>query len=122
MITHEPEYYTVEEVAELLRVSQPTIRRWIRAGTLRAERVGGRTIRIRREDVRPARAAAHPTIASSEAKLFPRYVGENPLPLAEWIDRADADRARLLRERGGKPFPPSLPLIHEARAERDERL
>ena len=29
---------------------------------------------------------------------------------------------RILARRGGKPFESSVPLIHEARRERDERL
>ncbi len=41
---------TVEEVAGVLRLNQVTIRRYIRAGTLKAVKVGGR-IRVRREDV-----------------------------------------------------------------------
>ena len=53
------EFYTVSEAAKMLDVSRTTIWRWINEGRLGAYRVGGRTIRIRRQDVqkmlRPAR-------------------------------------------------------------------
>lgn len=45
------EYYTVSEVAELLRVSEMTVRRWIWSGKLPAVRTG-RLVRIRQIDVR----------------------------------------------------------------------
>ena len=48
----EREFYTVTEAARLLDVSRTTIWRWINDGRLGAYRVGGRTIRIRRQDVR----------------------------------------------------------------------
>ena|SRR3990172_5768657 len=41
---------TVEEVAQLFRLNELTIRRYIKAGKLKAIKVGGR-IRVRREDV-----------------------------------------------------------------------
>jgi excisionase family DNA binding protein len=34
------QYRTVKEVADLLRVGEPTVRRWIRAGELRAIDIG----------------------------------------------------------------------------------
>ncbi len=40
---------TVEEVAQLFRLNELTIRRYIKAGKLKAIKVGGR-IRVRRED------------------------------------------------------------------------
>jgi excisionase family DNA binding protein len=43
-------YYTVEEVAKILRVSPPTVRKLIREGQLKAVRVGVQ-IRIRKEDL-----------------------------------------------------------------------
>ena len=47
----EREFYTVSEAARMLDVSRTTIWRWIDEGKLPAYRVGGRTIRIRRQDV-----------------------------------------------------------------------
>jgi excisionase family DNA binding protein len=40
-------YYTIEDVAERLKVHPNTIRRWIREGELIAVNLPGRTIRIR---------------------------------------------------------------------------
>jgi excisionase family DNA binding protein len=48
------EYYTASEAARALRVSRTTIWRWIGEGRLAAYHVGGRTLRIRREDVQKA--------------------------------------------------------------------
>jgi excisionase family DNA binding protein len=42
--------YTVDEVAEKLRVSPATVRTLIRQGELKAIRVGGQ-LRVRREDL-----------------------------------------------------------------------
>ncbi|MBI3961483.1 MAG: helix-turn-helix domain-containing protein [Deinococcus sp.] len=53
---YEPEVLTVQEVAELLRVSLPTVRRWLYSGKLPSLKLasgrgsGGR--RIRREDLK----------------------------------------------------------------------
>jgi len=56
----EREFYTASEAARKLDVSRTTIWRWIANGKLSAYRIGGRTIRIRRQDVesmlRPIRA------------------------------------------------------------------
>jgi excisionase family DNA binding protein len=40
MVTTEPRFYTVEEVAQLLRVSARTVYRLVERGELRALRVG----------------------------------------------------------------------------------
>jgi excisionase family DNA binding protein len=37
-----PDLLTVAEVADMLRVSERTVRTWTQAGTLRAVRIGGR--------------------------------------------------------------------------------
>lgn len=41
---------TVEQVAELMQVTQPTVYRWVREGQLPATRIG-RTLRFSRPDV-----------------------------------------------------------------------
>ena len=62
-------YLTVREVAELLRVSDLTVRRWIWAGKLPATRVG-RVLRIRQSDLeRLPRAGSHSP--SSQEALRP---------------------------------------------------
>lgn len=48
--SHSP-FLSISGSAELIGVTEKTIRNWISAGTLPAYRVGGRTIRIRRTDV-----------------------------------------------------------------------
>jgi excisionase family DNA binding protein len=46
-----PEWMTIEQVAEWLQVSTKTIRRYIESGSLPAVNLGGRAIRIRRQDL-----------------------------------------------------------------------
>jgi carbon-monoxide dehydrogenase medium subunit len=46
------DYLTVAEVARLLRVHRTTVWRWIATGRLHAYRIGTRTLRIRRDDLR----------------------------------------------------------------------
>jgi excisionase family DNA binding protein len=41
------EYMTIKEVAQLMRVTPRTVKRWIRAGVLKPVRLGG-TVRIKR--------------------------------------------------------------------------
>ncbi|WP_160166792.1 helix-turn-helix domain-containing protein [Caenispirillum salinarum] len=45
-------YYTVEEFADDLRVSPRTVRNWIRRGLITAVRIGPRTVRIERSELR----------------------------------------------------------------------
>jgi excisionase family DNA binding protein len=45
------EYMTMNEVAEKYKVSRQTVRKWIKEGKLRAERVGARAIRIKTKEV-----------------------------------------------------------------------
>jgi len=40
MELHEPEIYTIEEVARILKVSQTTVRRKIKTGELQSRRLG----------------------------------------------------------------------------------
>jgi excisionase family DNA binding protein len=46
-----PEWLTIEQAADWLQVSTKTIRRYIEAGSLAAVNLGGRAIRIRRQDL-----------------------------------------------------------------------
>lgn len=44
-------FYTVSEAAQILRFSPITLYRWIKAGKLKAVKVGYRNYRIKREDL-----------------------------------------------------------------------
>lgn len=46
-----PEWLTIEQAADWLQVSTKTIRRYIDAGSLPAVNLGGRAVRIRRQDL-----------------------------------------------------------------------
>jgi excisionase family DNA binding protein len=65
----EMELLTVKETADMLRVSQVTVRRYIASGKLAAVRVG-RNIRIRREDVE---GMLTPDLSEEARKIFRRY-------------------------------------------------
>ena len=43
--------YTIQEVAEIMRVHQDTVKKWIERGELSCVRLGHRTIRILQSDV-----------------------------------------------------------------------
>jgi excisionase family DNA binding protein len=106
MITHDPEYYTVREAANALRVSVPTVWRWVRSGRLKAYRIGERVIRVRRSDL---------TAMITPADQPQVDVGA----LLERLTKADE---AILARHGGRPFESSVPLIREARRARSERL
>ena len=44
-------YYTAEEVADMLKVTTESVRRWIRDDKLKAVRLGGKYLRISQEDL-----------------------------------------------------------------------
>jgi len=44
-------YYTIEEVADLLKVSRESVRRWVRSKKLPAIKLGGKYIRIEASDL-----------------------------------------------------------------------
>ena len=46
----EPEFFTIDEVANSLKVSSRTIRRWIDCGELAAHKLGA-SVRISRQDL-----------------------------------------------------------------------
>jgi excisionase family DNA binding protein len=109
------EFLTVQEVAELLRVNQQTVRNWIERGQLRALRVGTRRVRVRRSDLdafiaagstarRPQRAAAgqreyaSAALAERRARLEPAEGEDDPSRLAELL-AAIAESAQTLADR-----------------------
>jgi excisionase family DNA binding protein len=52
MTVSDPEFWTVAEVAVLLRVAKMTVYRMVRTGELQAVKINRRTIRIRGTSVR----------------------------------------------------------------------
>lgn len=44
-------YYTAEEVAEMLKVTTESVRRWIRDGKLKSVKLSGKFIRISQADL-----------------------------------------------------------------------
>lgn len=53
-----PEYWTVPEIATRLKVSKPTVYRWIDDGLLKANRPSHRTVRISNDDFEAFLAAS----------------------------------------------------------------
>lgn len=51
MDTKPQNYYTTEEVAEMLKVTTESVRRWIRDGKLKSVKLSGKFIRISQEDL-----------------------------------------------------------------------
>lgn len=45
------QYYTTEEVAEMLKVTPDSVRRWIRSGKLKSIKLSGKFIRISQADL-----------------------------------------------------------------------
>ena len=60
------ELMTVQEVAERLKVTPQTVRRWIRAGLLPASRIGRRQWRVRARDVERREEEPLPELTPSQ--------------------------------------------------------
>jgi excisionase family DNA binding protein len=105
-ITSEPEYCTVREAAEKLRISTPTVRRWIRSGRLKAYRIGDRNIRVRLRDL----------------QQVVRRSAMSPTEIDQLMARLRVGQAQILAQRGGVPLSSSVPIIREARAHRSAGL
>ncbi|HEX5479739.1 MAG TPA: helix-turn-helix domain-containing protein [Dehalococcoidia bacterium] len=115
MTTHGTRYLTVAEAAARLRVSRPTVWRWIDSGLLPAYRVGARSIRIREEDIERVVSPVIEAMRRPEASAPPRQASDDPEGLLRKLRQMHADqRAR----RGGRPLPSSVSLIRKAREER----
>jgi excisionase family DNA binding protein len=103
----EREFYTVSEAARVLDVSRTTIWRWIDIGKLPAYRVGGRTIRIRREDVETMRRPARVDRDELEPDIWANYDPERARASLRSLRGLlkGVDREKLLKD------------IHEARGQ-----
>lgn len=132
MTAQTDELLTVAEAAALLKVSQVTLRRWIKQGRLVACRVGPRAVRIRRSDLERAITPAYrETAPTRPPKWEPGYriitdIAELYKPMSEerkqrWqaaMERSKALTASMAARNGGKPLAESWPIINE---ERDKR-
>ena len=107
MITHDTKYYTVREAADALRVSVPTVWRWLRSGRLKAYRVGSRSTRIERADLDKMIQPVDTRATQSASDL---------------IRRLTVHHQKILARRGGQPLPSSAQMIREMREERSEEL
>jgi excisionase family DNA binding protein len=118
---------TMREAAELLKVSEVTVARWLKQGRLPAYRVGPRAVRLRREDVE---RMIEPLAAAESAELpegVEDWKTEAFRPLTEeererglrWLQRVIEISDEILARRGGKPFEVSSEEI--IRREREKR-
>ncbi len=120
------DFVTVEEAAGLLRVSQSTLWRWLKAGDLRAYRIGGRRVWLRRSDlaglVKPATGEAKEggVMVQGERAHERRLTEAEQQRMLGAAEAARELRARLLDTRGGNLFRPAYEDIDEVRRERSE--
>ncbi len=77
-------YYTLSEVADRLRVSERTVRRWVHAGRLGARRFG-RQLRIPRESLESFDDVAEASISEAWTSLSEDAFAE------DWDNELDAD-------------------------------
>ena len=133
MALDQDEFVTVSEAAKALRVSVPTIKRWLKDGRIPAYHLGHRYIRIRRTDLTrvftPMREEVSrvPDRPQVELAPIPTTLTVKPLTAAQiaQLDKAirgtqeviDMIRAR----RNGEPLAPSWPILHEIREDRARR-
>jgi excisionase family DNA binding protein len=115
-VVHERPYYTVSEAARLLQISPSTVWRWIDAGKLPAYRIGGRAIRIKREDldtfIRP--------VKEKDPGMDKELVIKRPVSAKELARRKQlAERVLALRERANIAPLTTANLIREVREERE---
>lgn len=121
---------TIAEATRLLKVGRTTLHRWLRSGRLRAYQVGPKAVRIRRGDLQAVMKpiAGGEVTAVKETHPLPMQTTIRPLSDEEVrrglaaLKRSRELTARMLAERGGRPFDASWPLIREAREERSEQV
>lgn len=118
-----PDLLTVDQAAQVLRISVTTLWRRIRSGEVPAYRLGGRRVWVRQSEierlVQPARTPTKGRRMATTARTI-----ERPLTSSEqerWFSAIDAARAfqsDWLDQRGGQLFRPAEDDIAEARGQR----
>ena len=125
MVQIEERFVSVAEAARLLHVSQSTVWRWINAEQLPAYRFGHKRVLVKQSDLEASISPARQGQAKKGGSVEKRErsperdltAGEQE-GLAVAIEEANQFRAKLLAQRGGKPFPPAWEAINELRDER----
>lgn len=124
---------TVQETAQMLKVTPTTVRRYITAGRLPAVKVG-RGVRVHTEAVIDLLSPIAPKRpgAPDQAKggRLPEIEGMTVPPLTEEetqavlvaIEQSKRERADLAAKYRAVPVPPSLELLDEAREQRTREL
>jgi len=128
------EFITVSEAAKALRVSVPTIKRWLKDGRIPAYHLGPRYIRIRRADlsrvVTPVREEVSwmPDRPLRELAPIPTTLTVKPLTGAQiaQLDKAIQGTQEVIEmirtRRNGEPLASSWPILHEIREDRAKRF
>lgn len=112
-------YVTVSEAADILQVSQSTIRRWIREDRVPTYRLGERRVLLKRTDLDRLITPMHNGKEQHEQRdLIARLTPEQRARGLAVVTELERLHREMLDERGGKPFPNSLALIHDARDQR----
>lgn len=99
----------------MLRVSKPTVWRWIQSGRLRATRIGPRVVRVRRAAIDHLMCDGDTPSNEPWWKRYAIQLGDPTVSESELMADIDSINKKILARRGGKPFESSLPLIHESR-------
>lgn len=94
MTSTTPEYLTIAEAAGLPRVSDSTIRRWIRDGGLPAHRVGKRRLVVKRDDVARTMSAFAMEVANSASQT-------NRVSTERWTTDASTTGPRQMDRKSG---------------------
>jgi excisionase family DNA binding protein len=129
MTTDDHAWLTVPEAARELRVSVPTVWRWIRANRLTATRIGVRSVRVRRSELealtQPVAEQARrgrPETSGKDGRSLYIKVGHPSLSTDELLTRLRQHQQAILKRRGGVPLPDSAPLIRQIREEHGDVL
>jgi len=119
------DYVSVDQAAELLKVSKSTLWRWITQGDVPAYRFGRRRVLLKRKDLDRLIAPAHKEkggrTATEQDKLSPLTEAEQKAGLAA-LEKLRALQEEMLRRRGGILFHNAAEDLHELREQRTREL